>query len=373
MIRPALTLLALSMFAVSAFAIDVIELKGGGTIRGEIVEESDTIVIIKPTFGGSIELERSRILSISQVAASDVEDKPTDASKVEDRAGYLLYDRARALKGYQVIRRLRRDDAIIFETETMFFGGEKEPRLWLNIHEECGPDLEPRSFVYREKVGDAAEFLRTGRIVEGRLEITEVRRGEERKRSMLAPAALRFASAARREIFKRPDSLADDGVEITVFDPIQGEPVTERWTRVGSESVEWERKAIDATVFRVMRRGAASEWRVTATGMVLAAELNGPHVTIVRVPFETASWRMRPPVDWSTRTRIRAPVSRFTSPGPRGSSRPDAATGWSSSPRRRSCSPMSTSSATRACRRAPNSRRSPRTSAAASRARPATS
>ena len=295
MTRAALALFALALFALPALAVDVIELKGGGTIRGEILEETERIVVIKPTFGGRIELDRARILSISKVesigpkdldAPKEGEDEAAAAAAVAEKAGFLLYDRARMLRGYQVARRLQRDGLVVFETETVFFGSESEPRLWLRIHETCGPDLEPRSFVYRERVGDGSELLRTGEIEEGRLRLVEVRRGEKQTRSMLVPTGLRFASAARRELFRRPDGIPDEGTEVTVFDPISGEAVAERWTRAGVESLEWDGRAVDVAVLLVTRRGATSEWRVAESGLVLAAELNGPDVTIVRVPFD---------------------------------------------------------------------------------------
>src|SRR5512134_1990563 len=61
--------------AVGPARADVVRLKNGGQIRGRVVEESETQVVVE-TDGGRVTLERRKVASISREAEPAPEKKP---------------------------------------------------------------------------------------------------------------------------------------------------------------------------------------------------------------------------------------------------------------------------------------------------------
>jgi hypothetical protein len=281
--RLAMLAILLAVFAGSAAAGDVIHLKGGGEIRGEILSETDEVVKIRLAIGGSMDVLRSRI---REIVRGQEEAKPAAPERrTEATDSFLIYEGGTNLVGWRQVRSYRRDDARLYESETVFVGEDAKPLVRVHIVETVAGDGTMRSFNYREKTGDGPERVKRGEVVGEVLNLTETFRGKVTRSSIPIQKGSRLPSAARAFVLERLGDLKGE-LETPVIDPVTGTVVVIRWTVGKKETMKRGGKEVEVKVIRATKNDVTSVERLDSEGRTISVELNGPSLVAVAVGRE---------------------------------------------------------------------------------------
>ena len=299
-VRLAAAALAAGLFlalAVPPAHADTIEFKNGRTLEGTVVDETDLDITLRFE-GGQVTFEKNLVSAVRRDgpgvrSSSDAGsgDGPAPAPPVarpspfvtgvspasEDWALLWSADRRVGWRHTQY-----RSDATghLFEDEVLFLGEDGKVELDTRLVEEAGPALEPRSFLYRETAGPRA-FTRSGRAENGRLYVETFDEGKRLTSDHPLPPGFRLALAARAFVLKEGGRLPG-GWKGTTYDPRTGEFVTLSLAVVGDGTVTWEGRPEEVLILRREQAGVRGEERITATGSVLTADLNGTALSSVR-------------------------------------------------------------------------------------------
>ena len=327
--RPLVFAAALAASAAPALA-DVVELRNGTSLEGEVVSETDTMVTLKLQ-GGQVSFERKLVARIVKKPLPPPTPEPAPTPKAEapvrsDGPVFVPVDgapeaKAPAAKSPEVkapevktpeakapeakapapalpalapvaITPSRDDWTIlwsserrtgwcraqavvdpagksIFEWETTVLGKSGKPEGSIRYVEEAGPGFAPTGFLLATET-PSRQFSRSGRVKDGRLLIEYWENGEKTLRDLEAPAGLRFPLAARALVLGAAGAPTA-GWSGPSFDPRDGEFAAAKITLLRRERFPWEGKDLDTVVLSRTLGAAVTEERVTVDGRVLQA------------------------------------------------------------------------------------------------------
>ncbi len=287
-----LALLALLLLDRVVAAGDVIRFKNGRTLTGRITSETREAVSLEMEGGGRVEVPRELILEIIR----DVKPKPEpgvspadgDPEGVLRSEQFFLWSGERRLGSRSLVLRKTRTGGFRLEEDIVFFDENGEEDVRVHTLEVCGRGLEPLEILYRESAKSGHRTLR-GKVTQGRLELTISLPGERRKSSMMAPAGLRFPLSAREYAIRVREDSGEE-FEAPVFEPREETFYRYRFQAAAPRRVDWDGKAVQATVLRRHRGNRAVEeiW-LDPTGRCLTEELNGPDLVAVLTSRERLS------------------------------------------------------------------------------------
>jgi hypothetical protein len=319
--RPLLLAAALAL-AASPAAADVVELRNGISLEGEVTAETETMVTLRIP-GGTVTFERKLVARIVKkpLPPPEPEPEPAPAPKAEepvrgdgpvfapvdgappkretpkapeakapDVAAPAPVPAAPAAPVAGAIAPARDDWTIlwsserrtgwcraqakvdpagksIFEWETTVLGKGGKPEGTIRYVEEAGPGLTPTGFLLATET-PTRQFSRSGRVKDGRLLVEYWENGEKTLRDLEIPEGTRFPLAARALVLGSAGAPSA-GWSGTSFDPRDGEFAPAKITLLRRERFSWEGKDLDTVVLARTLGAAVTEERVTSDGRVL--------------------------------------------------------------------------------------------------------
>ncbi|MCA8956239.1 MAG: hypothetical protein KDC87_09195 [Planctomycetes bacterium] len=263
---------------------DEIELTGGETIQGKIVQEVGNYIEVRIGPSTVVGFERSRIARIRRGSAAGPTARPPALPARDD--WFLLHDAEGRTVGYlHSAVQVQEDETVHLSEEWLFNGQRGTTRV--TLLEVAEPNLRPRSCFYHERVLDRAgrvrsEQLRLGKVNAERL-VVETRsfKGVERK-SYAFPAAMQLP-LLYRERLRRLTGVQVHATQQNVFDVRTGEFCSCEASAGARKRVQL--RGAEVSVRELVVRNAThdnAEW-IDGHANVVRREINGPSLVAVRV------------------------------------------------------------------------------------------
>jgi hypothetical protein len=266
-----------------AVAPDVVQLRNGGSLEGEVVNETETLLTLRVE-GGQVTFERKLVASIRK------EPKPeapkTDTPKAEGEkpppavpAGivpakddwHILWSPERRAGWRRVQAKVQDGGASIFEEEVFLLARDGKAEGSLRFVEEAGPAFHPLSFLLVSDL-PGRRFSRSGRVRNGRLVVETWENGEKTIRELPVPEGFHLPLAARAMVLRE---AGGGGATWTgpIFDAAAGEFTTVRLSIARREGFRWEGAEVETVVLVNALEKSSREERIALDGRVLAADL----------------------------------------------------------------------------------------------------
>jgi hypothetical protein len=287
-----LAALALLLVDRAASAEDVIRFRNGRSLTGRILSETREAVVLELPGGGRVDVSRDLILEIIR----DVRPEPEPGAPADSAAGagvlrseqFFLWSGEHRLGSRSLVVRTTDTGGLRLEEDVVFLDEEGEEDVRVHTLEVATRDLEPIEILYRESSDQGLRTLRA-KIEEGRLLMTISLPGERREGSMQAPEGLCFPLSARERAIRMRER-AGEKFEAPVFEPREENFFRYRIEAAGERRVDWDGKAVEATVLRRYRgERAVEEIWLDPAGRCLTEELNGPGLVAVLTSRERLS------------------------------------------------------------------------------------
>ena len=220
-------------------AVDIVRLKVGGELAGQITTETGEYVELVLGDGTIVGLEKARTSAIIRAASAD---RPVVAPRFPARDRWLvLHDGdGRPVGWMHATIAQAADGATRIGEEWRFDDGERTVET--TVLEVVGPKGEPRRAFCHERISGADGELSGERLVDavvddGRLAVTRgTNRGRERREYDLADGT-RFPLELREELRRRPAGTVAEETHL-VFDPLREQFAQRRYELGRTRRVE---------------------------------------------------------------------------------------------------------------------------------------
>lgn len=277
-------LLAALAVAQEPARLDVVELKSGERMQGQVVAQADGMIEIRLGDGAVIGIGMDQVGAIHRGAGAPP--APVARQLPPREEWFVLHDGRGEPVGWMQSVTAAEGTGVRLAEEWEFVLGART--VGITIVEQLDNELQPRSSYWRERIRSEGSVV----VIEERIlsaevgpEGLEVRRTAPLGNSafrMSVPGSLQFPLGAMARL--RAGLLAKDGnpVELAVFDPQLEELVVRRYEPARRRTVHQDGSELPVfEVAQVVRSIRNSEW-LDAGGNVLRREVSGPALVAVR-------------------------------------------------------------------------------------------